>query len=111
MELYCMLTNDPSSGLVTRAVLSDPEYGEVARHALETVQFEDEVAPFGWMVKRRLAAISLSEVSEGNHERASPSAFDASSWPAPTNIPRAASQVVPCFTMFWSSLWSVSTAC
>ena len=37
LELYCMLANDPSSGLVTRAVLSDAEYGPLARHALEAV--------------------------------------------------------------------------
>ena len=70
LELYCMLTNDPSSGLVTRAILSDPEYGGVARRALERVQFEDEVAPFGWMAKRRLAALSLSEATGGKPERA-----------------------------------------
>ncbi|HEX2181332.1 MAG TPA: helix-turn-helix transcriptional regulator [Rubrobacteraceae bacterium] len=70
LELYCMLTNDPSSGLVTMAVLSDPEYGAVARHALEQVQFEDEVAPFGWMVERRLAALTLSESTGGKPERA-----------------------------------------
>jgi len=65
-----MHANDPSSGLVTRAVLSDAGYGEVARHALERVQFEDEVTPFGWMVKRRLAALSLSEITGGKPERA-----------------------------------------
>src|SRR5215217_3507652 len=65
-----MHANDPSSGLVTRAVLSDAGYGEVARHALERVQFEDEVTPFGWMVKRRVAALSLSESTGGKPERA-----------------------------------------
>src|SRR5215217_1953426 len=65
-----MHANDPSSGLVTRAVLSDAGYGEVARHALERVQFDDEVTPFGWMVKRRLAALSLSESTGGKPERA-----------------------------------------
>ncbi|HSL00316.1 MAG TPA: helix-turn-helix transcriptional regulator [Rubrobacteraceae bacterium] len=70
LELYCMHANDPSSGLVTRGVLSDSGYGEVARLALERVQFEDEVTPFGWMVKRRLAALSLSESTDGKPERA-----------------------------------------
>ena len=60
----------PSSGLVTRGVLSDAGYGKVARVALERVQFEDEVTPFGWMVKRRLAALSLSESTGGKPERA-----------------------------------------
>ena len=70
LELYCMHTNDPSSGLVTGGVLSDPEYGELARIALERVQFDDDVTPFGWMVKRRLAALSLSESTGGKPERA-----------------------------------------
>jgi hypothetical protein len=70
LELYCMHANDPSSGLVTRAVLSNAGYGEVARLALERIQFEDEVTPFGWMVKRRLAALSLSETTGGKPERA-----------------------------------------
>jgi DNA-binding CsgD family transcriptional regulator len=70
LELYCMHANDPSSGLVTRGVLSDPGYEDVARLALERVQFEDEVTPFGWMVKRRLAALSLSESTGGEPERA-----------------------------------------
>jgi DNA-binding CsgD family transcriptional regulator len=70
LELYCMHANDPSSGLITRAVLSHTGYGELARVALERVQFEDEVTPFGWMVKRRLAALSLSESTGGKPERA-----------------------------------------
>ena len=70
LELYCMLANDPASGLITRAVLSNPEYGGVARDALERVQFEDDVAPFGWMVERRLAALTLSESTGGKPERA-----------------------------------------
>ncbi|MGF1470196.1 MAG: LuxR C-terminal-related transcriptional regulator [Rubrobacteraceae bacterium] len=69
LELYCMHTNDPSSGLVTRGVLSDPQYGDVARVAVERVQFDDEVTPFGWMVRKRLAALSLSETTGGRLER------------------------------------------
>lgn len=65
-----MHTNDPSSGLVTRAVPSELGYAEVARVALERVQFEDEVTPFGWMATRRLAASSLSESTGGKPERA-----------------------------------------
>ncbi len=70
LDLYCMHTNDPSSGLVTRGVPSDAGYGGVARLALERVQFEDEVTPFGWMVRRRLAALPLSEATGGKLERA-----------------------------------------
>ncbi len=69
-ELYCMHTNDPSSGLITRGVLSDAGYGEVARVALERVQFEDVVTPFGWMARRGLAALSLSESTRGKAEHA-----------------------------------------
>jgi DNA-binding CsgD family transcriptional regulator len=70
LEGYCMHVNDPSSGLITRAVVSDAGYGKLARLALERVQFEEEVTPFGWMVKRRLAALSLSENTGGKPERA-----------------------------------------
>ena len=70
LDHYCMHTNDPSSGLVTRGVLSGAEYAKVARLALERVQFEDDVTPFGWMVNRRLAAVSLSESTGGTLERA-----------------------------------------
>lgn len=69
LEMYCMHANDPSSGLVTR-VISDAGYGEVARVALERVQFEDMSSPFGWMVKSRLAALSLSASTGGKPERA-----------------------------------------
>lgn len=70
LDLYCMHTNDPSSGLVTGAVLSDYGYAGLARIALERVQFEDEVMPFGWMAKRGVAALSLSETTGGRPERA-----------------------------------------
>ncbi|MDP8926660.1 MAG: helix-turn-helix transcriptional regulator [Actinomycetota bacterium] len=70
LELYCMHANDPSSGLITRGVFSGPGSREVARVALERVQFEDEVTPFGWMARRGLAALSLSESTGGKPERA-----------------------------------------
>jgi DNA-binding CsgD family transcriptional regulator len=70
IEQYCMHAIDPASGLVIRGVLSDEGYAEVARVALERVQFEDEVAPFGWMARRGLAAVSLSESTGGKPERA-----------------------------------------
>ena len=70
LEGYCMTVNDPSSGLITRAVLSDPDYEEAAREAMVRVTFEDEVTPFVWMAKRRLAALSLSETTGGKPERA-----------------------------------------
>ena len=70
LEMYCMHANDPSSGLITRGVLSDPGHQETARVALERVYFEDEVTSFVWMAKRGLAALSLSESTGGKPERA-----------------------------------------
>lgn len=70
LDVYCMHTNDPSSGLITGGVLSEPGYASLARVALERAQFEDDVTPFGWMVERRLAALSLSESTGGRRERA-----------------------------------------
>ena len=70
LEGYCMTVNDPSSGMITGAVLSDPGYEEAARDAMARVTFEDEVTPFVWMVKNRLAALSLSESTGGKPERA-----------------------------------------
>ena len=66
----CMHANDPTSGLITRGVLSGPGNQEVARVALERVYFEDEVTPFGWMARKGLAALSLSETTGGMLERA-----------------------------------------
>jgi DNA-binding CsgD family transcriptional regulator len=70
LEGYCMHANDPTSGLVTRAVFSGPGRQEVRRLALERVYFEDEVTPFGWMARRDLAALSLSEATGGKLELA-----------------------------------------
>lgn len=62
--------NDPSSGLITRAVPSGPGFEEATRIFVERVYFEDEVTPFGWLAKRRLSAVSLSETTGGRLERA-----------------------------------------
>jgi DNA-binding CsgD family transcriptional regulator len=70
LELYCMHTNDPTSWLITRGVPSDPGYEGVARVALERVQFEDEFAPFGWMARTGLAALSLAESTGRKPEQA-----------------------------------------
>src|SRR4028118_212773 len=70
LEGYCLTVNDPSSGLITGAVLSDPACQEAARDAMVRITFEDEVTPFLWMAKRRLAARSLSETTGGKPERA-----------------------------------------
>jgi DNA-binding CsgD family transcriptional regulator len=70
LEGYCMTVNDPSSGLITRAVLSDPDFQEAARDAMVRITFEDEVTPFGWMARRGLAALSLSGSTGGKPESA-----------------------------------------
>lgn len=70
LEGYCMTVNDPSSGLITSAVLSDPDFEEAARDAMLRITFEDEVTPFGWMADKGLAALSLSETTGGKPERA-----------------------------------------
>jgi DNA-binding CsgD family transcriptional regulator len=70
LDLYCMHAHDPASGLITSVVPSDPGGERVARAALERAQFEDDVTPFGWMVRRRLAALALSETTGGRPERA-----------------------------------------
>jgi DNA-binding CsgD family transcriptional regulator len=69
-EAYCVHANDPSSGLITRAIPGDAVTEEWAPIFLEHVYFEDEVTPFGWMAQRRLSAIPLSEATDGKLERA-----------------------------------------
>ena len=64
-EMSCIHANDPASGLITKAVHSDPEHQKIARIALERVYFEDEVTPFDWMAKRGLLAVSLSAATGG----------------------------------------------
>ena len=69
-EAYCVHANDPSSGLITYAIPGDAAMEEKTPIFLEHIYFKDEVTPFGWMVRRRLAAIPLSEATGGRLERA-----------------------------------------
>ena len=69
-EAYCVHANDPSSGLITYAIPGDAMMEEKTPVFLEHVYFEDEVTPFGWMVRRQLPAIPLSEATGGRLERA-----------------------------------------
>jgi DNA-binding CsgD family transcriptional regulator len=69
-EAYCVHANDPSSGLITYAIPGDARVEEKTPVFLEHVYFEDEVTPFGWMVRKRLPAIPLSEATGGRLERA-----------------------------------------
>ena len=69
-DCHCMHTNDPTSGLITRAVLFDAELANQSAIYLNRVYFEDEVTPYGWMAEKRLPAITLSEATGGRPERA-----------------------------------------
>ena len=69
-ECHCVHTNDPASGLITRAVLCAAELENLGPIFLERVYFEDEVTPYGWMAKKRLPAITLSKATGGRPERA-----------------------------------------
>lgn len=70
LDLYCMHTHDPASGLISGVVPSEPVDAGVARAALERAQFADAVTPFGWMARRYLAAVALSESTGGKLDRA-----------------------------------------
>lgn len=70
LDAHCAHTNDPASGLITRAFPSVAEIERGTPEFLERIYFEDEVTPFGWMAKRRLWAVSLSEATGGKPERA-----------------------------------------
>ncbi len=70
LDAHCAHTNDPASGLITRAFPSVTEIERGTPEFLERIYFEDEVTPFGWMAKRRLSALSLSEATGGRPERA-----------------------------------------
>jgi DNA-binding CsgD family transcriptional regulator len=69
-EAYCAHTHDPSSGLITHAILGETMMEELTPVFLEHVYFEDEVTPLGWMAKRGLPAIALSEATGDRPERA-----------------------------------------
>lgn len=67
---YCVHAHDPLSGLITRSISDEPAVDEQKHAFLGYVNFEDEVTPFVWMNRRRLAAIPLSEATGGKLERA-----------------------------------------
>jgi hypothetical protein len=67
---YCVHAHDPSSGFITRSVSSEPEVKEQAPVFLGYVNFEDKITPFTWMNEKRLAAVTLSEATDGRLERA-----------------------------------------
>ena len=63
-------TFDPSSGLITHALVEAMGDEAGLRVFLEHVCFEDDVLEFNWMARNRLPAALLSEATGGKPERA-----------------------------------------
>ena len=69
-EGYVAFTMDPSSGLITHALIEEMGDESGLRIFLEHVLFEDDVLEFNWMVRNRLPAGLLSEATGGKPEHA-----------------------------------------
>ena len=69
-EGYVAFTMDPSSGLITHALIEEMGDESGLRVFLEHVYFEDDVLEFNWMVKNRLPVGLLSEATGGKLELA-----------------------------------------
>lgn len=68
---YAVVTLDPLSGLATNFHFSEEMGSEDdARFFLENIYFEDDVLDYGWMARNRVAAMTLSEATDGRLERA-----------------------------------------
>jgi DNA-binding CsgD family transcriptional regulator len=68
---YAVVTLDPLSGLATNFHFSEEMGSEDdARFFLENIYFEDDVLDYGWMARNRIAAMTLSEATGGELERA-----------------------------------------
>ena len=69
-EGYVAFTMDPTSGLITNAIVEEMGDEGGLRLFLEHVYFEDDVLEFNWMVRNRLPAGLLSEATGGKLEQA-----------------------------------------
>jgi len=69
-EGYVAFTMDPSSGLITHALVEEMGDERELRVFLEHVYFEDDVLEFNWMVQNRLPVGLLSEATGGKLELA-----------------------------------------
>jgi DNA-binding CsgD family transcriptional regulator len=69
-EGYVAFTMDPTSGLITHALVEEMGDEGGLRLFLEHVYFEDDVLEFNWMVRNRLPAGLLSEATGGKLEQA-----------------------------------------
>ena len=69
-EVYVAFTMDPSSGLITDALVEEMGNERTTRHFLEDVLFEDDILEFNWMMRNRLPVGLLSEATGGKLEHA-----------------------------------------
>ncbi len=69
-EGYVAYTMDPSSGLITHALVEEMGSERELPFFLEHIYFEDDVLEFNWMVRNRLSAGLLSEATGGKLEHA-----------------------------------------
>lgn len=69
-EGYVAFTMDPSSGLITHALVEEMGNERGLRLFLEHVYFEDDVLEFNWMVRNRIPIGLLSEATGGKLELA-----------------------------------------
>lgn len=69
-EGYVAFTMDPSSGLITDAIVEAMGDERGLRLFLEHVCFEDDVLEFNWMARNRLSVGLLSEATGGKLDRA-----------------------------------------
>jgi DNA-binding CsgD family transcriptional regulator len=67
---YVAFTMDPSSGLITHALVEEMGDESGLRLFLEHVYFEDDVLEFNWMVRNRIPVGLLSEATGGKLELA-----------------------------------------
>lgn len=67
---YVAFTMDPTSSLITSALVEAMGDERGLRTFLEHVYFDDEILDFRWMTQHRLAAASLSEATGGKPEQA-----------------------------------------
>src|ERR671910_668938 len=67
---YVAFTMDPSSGLITHALVEEMGDESGLRLFLEHVYFEDDILEFNWMVRNRIPVGLLSEATGGKLELA-----------------------------------------
>ena len=68
---YTVVPMDPLTGLASDFHFNeDIGTEEDARFFLENIYFEDDVMEFGWMARKRVPAMTLSEATGGKPERA-----------------------------------------